>query len=82
MSLQDSQLQFYDAIEYFSSYSESDEDSEDTDGEGNGEATNSANPVSSSRRNRQIATVPGIYSLLLFFSTLKIYLLLKTHSRG
>ena len=53
MSLQDSQLQFYDAIEYASSSSESDEDSEESDGEGNTES----NKNNSS--SRQAATVPG-----------------------
>ena len=33
LSVQDSQLQFYDAIEYFTSESESDENSEESDAE-------------------------------------------------
>jgi hypothetical protein len=58
MSLQDSQLQFYDAIEYATSYSESDEDSEESDVDGNGESNNTLQ--SSRRQNRQTATIPGM----------------------
>ena len=42
LSLQDSQLQFYDAIEYFTSESESD-DSDDASDDGSGGANKSIN---------------------------------------
>ena len=56
ISMQDSQLQFYDAIEYFTSESESDDNSEESDDNGSG------------GNNKSIikAIVPGEYDCDLF----------------
>lgn len=86
VSLQDSQLQFYDAIEYFTSDSESDDDSEDnlqetSDVDANDTQSSSQVPLAHARRGVidsrssckliSKAIVPGRYlSLPLLFSSL------------
>jgi hypothetical protein len=60
ISLQDSQVQFYDAIEYFTSDSESDDDSDqDSDADVN-EALN---------KPQTPAIVPGLYIVHLFLQS-------------
>ena len=60
VSLQDSQLQFYDAIEYFTSDTESDDDSDqDSDADNNDNISNNANKINTP------AIVPGLLFRLL-----------------
>ena len=59
ISLQDSQVQFYDAIEYFTSDSESDDDSDqDSDADVNEGLSN---------KQKTPAIVPGLFILFYFY---------------
>ena len=60
ISLQDSQVQFYDAIEYFTSDSESDDDSDqDSDADVNEGLSN---------KPKTPAIVPGLFIFITFMS--------------